>query len=126
MSDTVDEDQRPPLISASRRQPLHDRPLASRRRGKNRQPRGEDCRRSNGYITIKPWGHAQYNNLPVRVGDVVTEAAGVVEKAVMTTATAADFVRWWCVNREGKWKRLLSYQKRSGRHTNEGGTPDKR
>ena len=91
----------------------------------NRRPRGDNGRRSDGNTTLNQWGCAQHNNLPV-LGAVVTEAAGVVEEAAMTAATAAALVRCWCGNREGKWKRLLSCRKRSGRHTNEGGTPEKR
>ena len=59
-------------------------------------------------------------------GAVVTEVAGVVEEAAMMAAMAAALVRCWCGNREGKWKRLRSCRKQSGRHTNEGGTPEKR
>ena len=44
----------------------------------------------------------------------------------MTASTAAALVCCWWGNREGKWKRLLSCRKRSGRHTNEGRTPEKR
>ena len=125
MNDTMDEDQRPPdqrTPPSTPPCPLASGVAAARQ---NRRPRGDDGRRSDGDTTINQWGRAQHNNLPV-LGAVVTEAAGVVEEAAMTAATAAALVRCWWGNREGKWKRLLSRGKRSGRHTNEGGTPDKK
>ena len=125
MNDTMDEDQRPPdqrTPPSTPPCPLASGVAAARQ---NRRPRGDDGRRSDGDTTINQWGRAQHNNLPV-LGAVVTEAAGVVEEAAMTAATAAALVRCWWGNREGKWKRLLSCRKRSGRHTNEGGTPEKR
>ena len=99
-------------------------PLVSRQCGKIS---GFAAKTADGATTTQQSTRGGRRNTTIYLGGRCrAEAAGVVEEAAMTAATAAALVRCWCGNREGKWKRLLSCRKRSGRHTNEGKMPEKR